>query len=191
MKKFVIAAVALAVAGSAAPISSRAANTAPAKFTVTSSALKNGGKLAQKYAGNNPASKNCDGQGISFPLAWKNAPAATKSYAITMVDLVGRNGLGVIHWVAYGIPASKTSLKEGEASQPAKDIVGGKNFPGTMVYYGPCPPLTGGPHPYTVVVIATDLATDALQPGMTYAELMGALNGHALDAASFVANYRN
>ena len=188
LKKILFAATALAFVWGAMPTTSTQA--ADAKFVVTSSALKNGGYLPKKYAGNNPASKNCDGQGISFPLSWKNAPANTKSFAITMVDLAGRNGLGVIHWVAYGIPASKTSLKEGEGSQPSKDIVGGKNFPGTMAYYGPCPPFTDGPHPYTVLVIATDLAPDALQPGMTYSELLTALNGHALDSAPFVANYR-
>jgi Raf kinase inhibitor-like YbhB/YbcL family protein len=188
LKKILFATTALAFVWGAMPATP--AQAADAKFVVTSSALKTGGYLPKKYAGNNPASKNCDGQGVSFPLAWKNAPANTKSFAITMVDLAGRNGLGVIHWVAYGIPASKTSLKEGEASQPSKDIVGGKNMPGTTVYYGPCPPFTDAPHPYTVIVIATDLAPDALQPGMTYSDLITALNGHALDSAPFVANYR-
>jgi len=183
----VASAVAVALAAGAAVQPSYAAD---AKFTLTSPALKNGGKLAKKYAGNNPQNKNCDGQGVSFPLAWKNAPAATKSFAIMMTDLAGRGGLGVSHWVAYDIPASKTSLKEGEASQPSKDFVGGKNTPGTTLYYGPCPPFTDTPHPYVVVLIATDIAPGTLQPGMTAADLGTALTGHTLAATSFVANYR-
>jgi len=183
----IVGALAVALAANATV---RPSHAADAKFTLTSSALKNGGKLPKKYAGNNPQNKNCDGQGVSFPLAWKNAPAATKSFAIMMTDLPGRGGLGVSHWVAYDIPASKTPLKEGEASQPSKDIVGGKNTPGTMLYYGPCPPFTDTPHPYTVVLIATDVPPGTLQPGMTAAELGAALTGHTLAATSFVANYR-
>jgi Raf kinase inhibitor-like YbhB/YbcL family protein len=165
-------------------------NAADAKFTLSSPALKNGGFLPKKYAGNNPQNKNCDGQNVSLPLAWKNAPPNTKSFAILMTDLVGRGGLGVSHWVAYDIPATKTSFKEGETSQPSKDFVGGKNTPGTLVYYGPCPPMTDMPHPYTIVLIATDIATGTLQAGMTAAELGAALQGHTLASTSFVANYR-
>lgn len=160
------------------------------KFTLTSPALENGGKLPQKYAGNNPQNKNCDGQNISIPLAWQNAPANTKSFAIMMTDLVGRGGLGVSHWVAYDIAASTTSLKEGEANQASTTFVGGKNFPGTTLYYGPCPPMTDIPHPYTIVMIATDIAPGTLKPGLTAPELGAALTGHALAATSFVANYR-
>jgi Raf kinase inhibitor-like YbhB/YbcL family protein len=185
-----LARVTAIVCGSVLFAGSSIAADAPPKFTLSSSALKNGGFLPKKYAGNNPQNKNCDGQGISLPLAWKNAPANTKSFAILMTDLVGRGGMGVSHWVAYGIPATKTSLKEGEASQPSADFVGGKNTPGTTLYYGPCPPMTDVPHPYVIVLIATDVASSTLQPGMTAAELGTALNGHTLGATSFVANYR-
>ena len=185
---YVLTAAALALAWSTLPAAP--SHAADAKFTLTSSALKNGGKLAKKYAGNNPQNKNCDGENVSIPLTWKNAPANTKSFAIMMTDLVGRGGLGVSHWVAYDIPATKTSLKEGEASKPSKDFVGGKNLPGNTLYYGPCPPMADTPHPYTIVLIATDIAPGTLQPGMTAAELGAALSGHALGATSFVANYR-
>jgi Raf kinase inhibitor-like YbhB/YbcL family protein len=182
--------VGIVVAALIANAASSAPSDAAEKFTLSSSALENGGFLPQKYAGNNPQNKNCDGQNVSIPLSWSNAPANTKSFAIMMTDLVGRGGLGVSHWVAYDIPGTKTSLSEGEASQPSKDFVGGKNTPGTTLYYGPCPPMTDLPHPYTIVLIATDIATGSLQPGMTAAELGAALQGHALGATSFVANYR-
>ncbi len=177
-----------AIAGGIAPLgSSHAAET---KFALTSPAMENGGFLPKKYAGNNPQNKNCDGENVSLPLAWKNAPTNAKSFAITMTDPVGRGGLGVSHWIAYGIPATKTSLTEGEASQPSHEFAGGKNTAGTTLYYGPCPPMGDAPHPYTIVLIATDIAPGALQPGMTVAELGAALQGHTLGATSFVANYR-
>jgi phosphatidylethanolamine-binding protein (PEBP) family uncharacterized protein len=65
------------------------------------------------------------------------SPANTKSYAIIMFDPVGRGGLGVVHWVAYDIPATKTSLTEGEASSPSTEFKGGKNTPGLLTYFGP------------------------------------------------------
>jgi Raf kinase inhibitor-like YbhB/YbcL family protein len=160
-----------------------------AQFDITSSAVQDGGLLAQKNAGNNPQNKNCDGQNISPPLAWTDPPANTKSYAIIMFDPVGRGGMGVVHWVAYDIPASKTSLKEGEASNPSTEFKGGKNTPGLLTYFGPCPPKGDKPHPYVITLIATDMEPGALKPDMTRDELGAALTGHSLGATSIVTRY--
>jgi Raf kinase inhibitor-like YbhB/YbcL family protein len=160
-----------------------------AQFDITSSAVQDGGLLAQKNAGNNPQNKNCDGQNISPPLAWTDPPANTKSYAIIMFDPVGRGGMGVVHWVAYDIPASKTSLKEGEASSPSSEFKGGKNTPGLLTYFGPCPPRGDKPHPYVITLIATDVEPGGLKPDMTRDELGAALTGHTLGATSIVTRY--
>jgi Raf kinase inhibitor-like YbhB/YbcL family protein len=160
-----------------------------AQFDITSSAVQDGGLLAQKNAGNNPQNKNCDGQNISPPLAWTNPPANTKSYAIIMFDPVGRGGMGVVHWVAYDIPASKTSLKEGEASSPSTEFKGGKNTPGLLTYFGPCPPRGDKPHPYVITLIATDMEPGALKPDLTRDELGAALTGHILGATNIVTRY--
>src|SRR5262245_25271498 len=111
-------------------------------FAVVSSAFKDGDIWPAKFAGSDPSRTNppCPGQNVSPPLAWSNAPAATKSFAILMFDPDGGNGRGSSHWVAYDIPTSKTSLAEGEASTPPKDWVGGKNNIGTNHYFGPCGP---------------------------------------------------
>jgi Raf kinase inhibitor-like YbhB/YbcL family protein len=166
-----------------------AAPTHAATFDITSSAVQDGGMLAQKSAGNNPQNKNCDGQNVSPPLAWANPPEKTQSYAIIMFDPVGRGGLGVVHWVAYDIPASKTSLKEGEASQPSTEFKGGKNTPGLLTYFGPCPPIGDKPHPYVITLVATDLAAGSLKPEMTRDDLGAALTGHILGATSIVTRY--
>src|SRR5579862_6915501 len=73
-------------------------------FTITSSAFKDGGKLATKNAGNNKQNPNCVGENVSPPLAWANPPEGTKSYVLLMSDPEGRAPAGVSHWVAYGIP---------------------------------------------------------------------------------------
>lgn len=182
---------ALAFAGSIAAGSSllTAAIAHAAQFDITSSAVQDGGMLAQKNAGNNPQNKNCDGQNVSPPLAWTNPPANTKSYAIIMFDPVGRGGLGVVHWVAYDIPATKTSLTEGEASSPSTEFKGGKNTPGSLTYLGPCPPIGDKPHPYIITLIATDIEPGTLKPEMTRDELGAALTGHIRGATSIVTRY--
>jgi len=163
----------------------------PKLFTVTSSSGKDNAMMASKYAGKGATNPNCDGQNVSPQLSWSNAPAATKSFAILMIDPDGANGLGSVNWIAYGIPASRTSLKKGEANLPSTDIVYGdaQNDMPNGLYLGPCPPYGQLPHHYIITVIATDLAPDALQPGLTRDALVAALKGHALVSASHIARY--
>jgi Raf kinase inhibitor-like YbhB/YbcL family protein len=158
-------------------------------FRLTSSAFADGGVMAQKYAGRNPANPNCEGENISPPLAWTNVPAGTRSYAIIMHDQEGRNGVGVDHWVAYGIPAATMSLAEGAGDGRSTPMVGGRNLLGVGTYFGGCPPRDTGPHHYVITLIATDLEPGALQPGLTIAELLQAIGSHALGAAGLVGRF--
>lgn len=165
-----------------------AAPAAAATFDLTSPVLSDGGMLMQKNAGKYPANKDCDGENVSPPLAWTDPPSNTKSYAI-IFDPVPNGGLGFVHWVAYDIPASKMSLKEGEASVPPTEFKGGKSSPGLPFYFGPCPPSGEKPHPYVFTLIATDLEPGTLPSGLTRNELGEALKGHVLGATSLVARY--
>lgn len=153
-------------------------------FTLTSSTFKDGKMLRAKNAGN--SNPNCTGQNVSPPLAWKNVPEGTKSFAILVYDPDGKQGLGVVHWIAYGIPASVTSFAEGEVSAQSSKFVGGKSTSQLPTYSGPCPPPKTGLHHYTFTLIATDLEPTELKPGMTRDELFAALNGHAKGGASIV-----
>ena len=82
--------------------------------------------LAKKNAGDRKDNPNCVGENVSPPLVWANPSAGTKSFALTMVDPEGRGGLGVVHWVLYGIPVTVTGFAEGEVSKPSPNYVGGK-----------------------------------------------------------------
>jgi Raf kinase inhibitor-like YbhB/YbcL family protein len=157
-------------------------------FVLRSPTLEDNGKLAIKNAGNNKANPNCVGENISPPFKWSNPPDGTKSFALLMFDPEGRAGLGVSHWVAYGIPASVTEFAEGEVSKASDKYVGGKSTPGLATYFGPCTP-PGDWHHYTFTLIATDLDPKALQPGLTREELMAALNGHAKAAAGLIGRF--
>lgn len=155
-------------------------------FSLTSSAFKDGTMLAKKNAGNNKSNPNCIGDNVSPPFAWHNVPAGTKSFALIMVDPEGRQGLGVIHWVAYGIPASVSGFTEGETSQLSNKYVGGKGTQGQGHYLGPCTPPGTGMHHYTFTLIATDLEPGALPAGLTRDELFAKLNGHTKGAAGLI-----
>jgi Raf kinase inhibitor-like YbhB/YbcL family protein len=160
-------------------------------FTITSSAYKDGDVWPAKFAGSDPSRTNppCPGQNVSPPLAWSNAPEATKSFAIVMYDPDGGNGTGAVHWVAYDIPKSKTSLAEGEASVSPKDWLGGKNNVGTDHYFGPCGPSGHALHHYIITVMATSVEPGTLKAGMTRDELLAALRGKSLAPASIVGRY--
>ena len=159
-------------------------------FTLKSPALKDNGVLAKKFAGNDKSNPNCVGDNISPPLAWSNPPDGTKSFALVMYDPEGRAGLGVVHWVAYGIPASVTGFPEGEVSKTSDKFVGGKSTRALPTYFGPCTP-PGDWHHYTFTLIATDLDPSALQPGMTRDELLAALQGHAKGAAGLIGRFKH
>jgi Raf kinase inhibitor-like YbhB/YbcL family protein len=161
-----------------------------ADFTLKSSAFKDNGALAKKYAGNDKSNPNCVGDNVSPALSWSNPPDGTKSFALMMYDPEGRLGLGVVHWLAYGIPASVKGFAEGEVSKPSKNYVGGKSTRGLPSYFGPCTP-PGDWHHYTFTLIATDLDPTALQPGMTRDELLAALNGHAKGGAGLIGRFKH
>jgi hypothetical protein len=157
-----------------------------ADFVLTSPAFQDGGKLAVKNAGNRAGSPNCVGQNVSPPLQWSGAPATTKSFVLLMFDPEGRGGLGVSHWVAYGIAPTVTGFAEGEVSNDTDKYVGGKSLMGVGHYSGPCTPTGTGYHHYTFTLIATDLDPKALKPGLTREEVFDALKGHALTATGLV-----
>ncbi|WP_034914390.1 MULTISPECIES: YbhB/YbcL family Raf kinase inhibitor-like protein [Erwinia] len=159
-------------------------------FTLSSPDFSDNALLDKKFAGNAEGKPACTGEGISPALSWSNPPAGTKSYALTLVDTVGAKGIGVNHMVAYNIPAQRSMFARGELTK-GKDYTGGKNTPGTLHYYGPCPPSGSGAHHYIFTLIATDLAPDALPQGLTREELIGKLKGHALGAAGLVGRFGN
>ncbi len=153
-------------------------------FTLTSPGHKEFSHLDKKNAGNNPPS--CSGGNVSPALSWHGAPAATKSYAIALLDPASPSLTNFVHWLAYDIPATKTSLKEGEASAPSSEFKSGKNGVGKVGYFGPCPPPGQKPHPFTFLLLATDLAPGSLQPEMTRDDLAAALKGHIIDRTTLV-----
>ncbi|MEH2483103.1 Raf kinase inhibitor-like YbhB/YbcL family protein [Nitrobacteraceae bacterium AZCC 2146] len=154
-------------------------------FTLSSSTFKDGGMMPGKTGGAKKDNPNCLGENISPQLSWSNPPAGTKSYAMIVVDPQARNGFGLDHWIAYGIPVSVTDFAEGEVSGPSDKYVGGSGNFGQPNYSGPCTPV-GAPHHYNFTLIATDLDAKDLPAGLTREQLLAKLEGHAKGATGLV-----
>jgi Raf kinase inhibitor-like YbhB/YbcL family protein len=163
----------------------------PGAFRLGSPTYADNTILPRKHAGNAKDNANCIGDNVSPALQWSNAPDKTRSFALIMDDQAGQGGLGVSHWVAYGIPANVTSFAEGETSKPSPKYVGGTSTRKLSEYFGPCTPKGNAPQHYVFTMIATDLEPGALKPGLTRQELLGQLKGHTLRAASFVLRFVN
>ncbi|MFZ2081121.1 MAG: YbhB/YbcL family Raf kinase inhibitor-like protein [Xanthobacteraceae bacterium] len=167
------------------------ADAEPQRFTLSSPAFNDNAMLPLKYAGGALCGSDSRGGNFSPPLAWSSPPPGTRSFAVLMIDPDGQRGIGSLHWVAYGIPAERRELKEGEGgAPPASDIINGKNSRGAMGYTGPCGPPTDAPHHYVIDVVALDLAPDALPPGLDREQLLKSIGGHSLGPASLVVRYR-
>lgn len=160
-------------------------------FTVTSNSMKDGARIPVRLGGDdqtracsprNPAICPCPGKNVSPQLSWKNAPAATRSFAILMYDIDGRYGAGVSHWVAYNIAPTATGMAENDGARGI-GFTGGAGTRGNPNYIGPCPPQGDGPHHYLITVMATDLAPD-LPAGLTREKFLAAANGHLLTSAT-------
>ncbi|WP_292332498.1 YbhB/YbcL family Raf kinase inhibitor-like protein [Mesorhizobium sp.] len=123
-------------------------------FEISSPSVSDG-KWNAKYLGDKAG---CGGKSVSIALAWKDPPAGTKSYALTMFDTDANGGKGFWHWLAWNIPASAKGLDEGAGAEGGKRMpkgsVLGKGGVGRAGYFGPCPPPGSGQHHYVFTLYA-------------------------------------
>ncbi|OHV89571.1 YbhB/YbcL family Raf kinase inhibitor-like protein [Mesorhizobium sp. ORS 3428] len=129
--------------------------TQASAFEISSPSVSNG-KWDDKYLGDEAG--GCTGKSVSIALTWKDPPAGTKSYALTMFDPDAGGGKGFWHWLAWNIPASAKGLPEGAGSKGGKGLpkgtVLGTGGIGRAGYFGPCPPPGSGTHHYVFTLYA-------------------------------------
>jgi phosphatidylethanolamine-binding protein (PEBP) family uncharacterized protein len=90
----------------ATPVTSTPVTSTPtgSSFTLSSEAFIDGGLMGAQFT--------CDGTGVSPALVWKNAPAGTTSYAITMHHLPPANEAKHVYMLIYDLPASSDHLEQ-------------------------------------------------------------------------------
>jgi Raf kinase inhibitor-like YbhB/YbcL family protein len=158
--------------------------SAAPSFHLTSTTFRAGGTMPDDTVLNG---LDCHGANVSPALAWTGAPSGTKGFALVLDDYEARGGDGFIHWVAYNIPATTTSLRANAAANEPDLSGGGKNAYNDFLrrrYDGPCPP-EGPPHKYRFTIYALDMPSidDAGTP-MTWRKLRFIIKGHILASAS-------
>jgi len=138
-----------------------------------------------------PAKYSCDGANVSPALAWTDAPAATKAFALIMDDPDTPKGT-VTHWLIYDVPAGAHSLPEGVPTNKKlpDGSMQGKNVRGKSGYTGPCPERGGPAHHYFFKVYALDAKTN-LKPNAKREELDAAMKGHILAEAELIGRFKH
>ncbi|MBL6750417.1 MAG: YbhB/YbcL family Raf kinase inhibitor-like protein [Nevskia sp.] len=131
----------------------------------------------------------CAGGNRSPALQWRDAPAGTAGFAVTVFDPDAGSG-GWWHWLVVDLPAQAAGLPA-DASRtglpaPARQL---RNDFGRRGYGGPCPPPGQPPHRYVFTVYALKSARLDLPEAVDGAGADAAIRQQALGAASFTALY--
>jgi Raf kinase inhibitor-like YbhB/YbcL family protein len=150
-------------------------------FTLSSTAFRDGAAIPVKHT--------CDGVDASPQLAWSDAPAGTRSFALIADDPDAPAGSWV-HWVVYNLPAAVSELPENVAKVEALDLDGarqGRNDFRRPGYGGPCPP-PGPAHRYVFTLYALD-APLMLKAGAQRKDVETAMEGHVLGSAQLLGTY--
>lgn len=162
------------------------ANVSAEGFYLSSTDIQ--GQIANDQVFN---SFGCTGKNISPQLAWNNAPAGTKSFAVTAYDPDAPTGSGWWHWVVFNIDKSAGEIKTGASTSkamPAGSIESTTSY-GSNGFGGSCPPVGDKPHRYIFTVYALDIEKIEQTAGAR-PELIGFfLNGHAIAKASIMAYF--
>jgi hypothetical protein len=148
------------------------------EFIITSASFNDNSRIPAKYT-------LIDDINVSPQLSWKNAPAGTKSFVITCIDLhpVAKNW---VHWMIINIPASITTLPENASPKkiPAK-AVELKNSFGAPGYGGPNPPQGTGIHNYAFTVYALNVSeVKAVKNFLTEKQLLQLIGDKIIRQAS-------
>jgi Raf kinase inhibitor-like YbhB/YbcL family protein len=151
---------------------------------ITSAAFKDKGKIPIQYVMPGAGGKN-----ISVPVAWKNIPAGTKSFALSMVDPhpVAQNW---VHWLVIHIPKEVTAIEEGASrNKMPLGSVELKNSFGDIGYGGPQPPKGTGDHPYVATIYALNVEKLELGMSPSLSAFKKATEGKVIESASITGMY--
>lgn len=154
-------------------------------FAVSSATFRDGQlvPMSMVAGGNDQAGKPCGGSDLSPQLSWSGAPKETQGFAIAMIDIDGRRGAGITHWLLYNIPATVTSLAAGAGTPELYG--GGKNVWDRIGYSGPCAAIGEAPHHYVITLYALDSAA-MLPSGLDRDGFLKAILPHTIRVTSII-----
>lgn len=159
-------------------------------FIATSPDLETKRGIPEKFVFNG---FGCTGENVSPAIIWRDAPAETKSFAVTVYDPDAPTGSGWWHWLVVNIPADMHGLQQGSGDPATRKVPKGvlqtRTDFGKPGWGGPCPPQGDRPHRYIFTVHA--LKVDKLDvPEDASGALVGfMINASRIAKASFTAHY--
>ena len=158
----------------------------PPPLVLSSPAFEDGGIIPDKYT------QKASPTAPSLPFNWINTPAGTQSFVLILHDLdvvTNKTLTDSLHWLAWNIPATATSLPEGVpnvATLPDGTVqISHRN---TVGFVGPGWPGPTSYHHYTAELFALDTKLP-LTTTATRDEVMAALNGHILARAALAGRF--
>jgi Raf kinase inhibitor-like YbhB/YbcL family protein len=155
-------------------------------FTLTCGSYRDGGVIPLKYAHRSVPG----GENISPSFIWKDPPAGTKSFALSIVDPhpVANNW---VHWFMIDIPFQERALAEGasltrKVPVSAKELLNSYNEQG---YGGPAPPKGSGSHPYVATLYALNVSSLPLGKDTVLSAFLRGLEGKTIAEVSLTGYY--
>lgn len=156
-----------------------------APMELTSPAFPSEGRLPERFT--------ADGDGVSPPLTWGEAPAGTAFLALLVEDADAPAPAPLVHAVVWGLPAGSARLEEGAIAEdgnghPETGDVGRNSF-FREGWLPPDPPTGHGDHRYAFQLFA--LGEGAGDPGASpgRSALIAAMDGHVVGAGLLIGRY--
>jgi Raf kinase inhibitor-like YbhB/YbcL family protein len=163
-------------------------------FTVRSNSFNDGDYLANAHILSADFGFGCAGNNRSPHLAWSEAPAGTKSFAVTCFDPDAPTGSGFWHWLVVNIPPKVTELALDAGNPKAPQLPRGalqtRTYFGTPGYGGPCPPAGDHPHRYLFTVFAVGTESLPVTADTSAAVIGFQLHFNTLAKAAIMGLYR-
>ena len=191
-RRIILFAALLALTGDAAFAQAPTAAVAmhPVVMTLSSPDLVDGGVLPDQFT----SKVNVQGQppkAVSPALNWTGTPAGTQSFVLVMHDLdviVGKTTGDNLHWLAFNIPGTATSLPQGVPTTPT--LADGTIQPRNRTSNGFQGPGAPAPiyHHYVFELWALDSKLP-LDANASRDEVMKAMDGHVLDKGVLVGRF--
>ena len=150
-------------------------------FTLRSPAFAEGGTIPKKYT--------LDGDNVSPPFEWFDAPAGARSFALICEDPDAPSGT-FRHWAVCNIPADQNRLSEGIGARSDERCNFALNDFGHDRYDGPRPPSGHGLHHYHFRLAALDAELIDMPEETSAEELWRAVQPHVIAQTETVGTYQ-
>ncbi|KXF79124.1 phosphatidylethanolamine-binding protein [Paramesorhizobium deserti] len=150
-------------------------------FALESPAFSDGDRIPRKFIR--------DGENVSPPLVWKDAPEDTRSFMLVVEDPDAPSGT-FRHWAVYDINPDRDRLPEGTTAGAKTESLGhGVNDFGNPHYDGPQPPKGHGVHHYHFRLAALDAETLHLDEKADIDTILKKAEPHIIAETELVGTY--